>query len=143
MRKDIFQIEFNKRFKSTNLKISSTANGIDHFILNAAMSKTVLLRPAYPDYNYMMTHWKSPAPFLNGEAVLWFLFKTDDSVYPPDYMSLIYENPVLNRTDFLIVKTDKLKERLHKISGKPGKSPIYKMLLWIFRGDFLYVATNL
>ena len=60
--------------------------------------------------------------------------------YPPDFIVFIYENPVLKRTDFLIFKAAVLKECLAKVPIKPDKSGYYKLLLWIFPGDFVFIG---
>ena len=90
-----------------------------------------------------LMHLKEPAPFYKAEAVLFFRFAINDSVYPPDIIVFIYENQVLKRTDFLIFKATTLKDCLGKVPVKLDKSGYYKLLLWIFPGDFVFVANNI
>jgi hypothetical protein len=143
MRNDPFITEFNKRFRRTGLAVSPVKNRKDFVISNNEASKVLLVRTEYPHNDKKQKYKRYPPPFYNAEAVVLFLFKTDDSVYPPDFIFLIYENPVLKRTDFLIFKETVLKATLSKIPIKPSRSGFYKLLLWIFPGDFVFAANNI
>jgi hypothetical protein len=143
MRKDLFITEFNKRFRNTGLAVSPVKNGKDFVISNEKVSKALLVRTEYPFDDKEKEYLRYPAPFYRAEAVVFFRFAINDSVYPPDIIILIYENQVLKRTDFLIFKTVALKECLGKVPVKPDKSGYYNLLLWIFPGDFVFVANNI
>jgi hypothetical protein len=143
MRNNLFITEFNKRFRNTGLDVSPVKNGKDFVISNEKVSKALLVRTEYPFDDKEQDYLRYPAPFYNAEAVVFFRFAVNDSVYPPDIIIFIYENQVLKRTDFLIFKATTLKECLGKIPVKPDKSGYYKLLLWIFPGDFVFVANNI
>ncbi len=100
---NIFEVEFSRRYKGTNLHISPAGGGKDYIISNEEASKAHLVRTEFPclDEKTFM-HERKPAPFLNAEAVVFFRFTLADTIYPPDFMVLIYENPVSGSTDFLI-----------------------------------------
>jgi len=144
MENKIFETEFNIRFRNRGLKISSAASGNDFVISNDEGTKALLVRTVLPatDPDNLM-HLHEPAPFYNAEAVLFFRFSISDSVYPPDHVVLIYENPALKRSDFLIFKTAGLEKRLGDMQIKPDRSGFYKLLLWIFPGDFIFAANDI
>lgn len=141
--KNLFEKEFNKRFRNMGLAVSPVKNGKDFVISNNEGSKALLVRTEYPFDDKEQEYLRYPAPFYHAEAVLFFRFTMSDSVYPPDIIIFIYENQVLKRTDFLIFKAAALKECLGKIPVKPDKSGYYNLLLWIFPGDFVFVANNI
>jgi hypothetical protein len=142
--KEIFKTEITRRFKNSDLTISSDKNGKDFAISNSKVKSDFLVRTEFQcsDPDELM-HLRYPAPFYNPQAVLFFKFTLNDSVYPPDFIVFMYENPVLKRTDFLIFKTSVLKECLAKVPIKPDKAGCNKLLLWVFRGDFIFVANNI
>jgi hypothetical protein len=144
MDKDIFQKEFTKRYKGTNLQISPARSGREYVISNEEASKALLLRTelsCLDEEKYM--HERRPAPFLHVEAVVFFRFTLANTVYPPDFIVLIFENPVFGRTDFLIFPREELKTRIEEIPLRPGKGGFYNLLLWIFRDNFVFVASDL
>jgi len=143
MRKNPFITEFNKKFRNTGLAVSPVKNGKDFVISNNEASKVLLVRTEYPFDDKEKEYLRYPAPFYKAEAVLFFRFAVNNSVYPPDIIVFIYENQVLKRTDFLIFKAATLKECLGKVPVKPDKSGYYNLLLWIFPGDFVFVANNI
>jgi hypothetical protein len=141
---ELFKTEFTRRFRTTSLSISPTQNGKDFVISSNKVSKALLVRTEYPDVDTDdLMHLKEPAPFYHAESVLFFRFTMSDAVYQPDFMVFTYENQVLKRTDFLIFKTTALEACLGNIPIKPDMSGYYKLLLWIFPGDFVFVANNL
>lgn len=141
--KNLFEKEFNKRFRNKCLAVSPVKNGNDFVISNEKISKALLVRTEYPFDDKEEEYLRYSALFYEAEAVLFFRFAISDSVYPPDIIVFIYENQVLKRTDFLIFKAATLKECLGKVPVKPDKSSYYKLLLWIFPGDFVLVANNI
>jgi len=143
MRKDPFITEFNKRFRRTGLSVSPVKNGKDFVISNNEASKVLLVRTEYPFNDKEKEYLRYPAPFYKAEAVVFFRFALNNSVYPPDIIAFIYENQVLKRTDFLIFKAAALKECLGKVPVKPDRFGYYNLLLWIFPGDFVFVANNI
>jgi hypothetical protein len=138
-----FEGEFARRFRGSGLKISPVGNNKDYVISNDEASTALLVRTVFPFNDKVQKYVRYPAPFYNAEAVVLFRYKTDDSVYPPDVFTFIYKNQVLMKTDFLIFKTSELKECFKEIPLKPSRSGYYKMLLWIFPGDFVFMASNL
>jgi hypothetical protein len=144
MDKDIFQKEYSRRYYGTNLQISPAANGKDFIISNDAASKAFLVSIEFSCLDGKThIHERKPAPFLNAEAVVFFRFSLADVVYPPDFIVLIYENPVFGRTDFLIFPREKFKAQIEEIPLRPGKGGFYNLLLWIFRDNFVFVASDL
>jgi hypothetical protein len=144
MDKDIFQKEFMKRYKGTNLQISPAANGKDYIISNDAATKAFLVRTEFSclDEKTHM-HERKPAPFLNAEAVVFFRFTLAEVIYPPDFIVFIYENKVLGRNDFLILRYEELKSHLYKIPLRPVTGGYNNLLLWIFPNGFVFAANNL
>jgi len=128
MRKNPFITEFNKKFRNTGLAVSPVKNGKDFVISNNEASKVLLVRTEYPFDDKEKEYLRYPAPFYKAEAVLFFRFAVNNSVYPPDIIVFIYENQVLKRTDFLIFKAATLKECLGKVPVKPDKSGYYNLL---------------
>jgi hypothetical protein len=142
--KEIFRTEITRRFKNSDLTIASDKNGKDFVISNSKGSSELIVRTEFQctDPDDLM-HLREPAPFYNAQAVLFFRFSFNDSVHPPDFIVFICENPILKRTDFLIFKAAVLKGFLAKVQIKPDKSGYNKLLLWIFRNDFVFVANNI
>ena len=142
--KNIFEEEFNRRYKGTNLQISPAGSGKEYVISNEEASKAILVRTEFSclDGKTHM-HERKPAPFLNVEAVVFFRFAIHDIVYPPDFFVFIYGNPESGRTDYLILRRDELNARLEKIPIRPDRQGFYNLLLWIFMKGFVFVASNL
>jgi hypothetical protein len=144
MNSNIFEQEFNRRYKGTNLKLSRVGRGKEYVISNEEVSKVLLVRTEFSCLDEkMLMHERRPAPFLNAEAVVFFKFRIDDLVYPPEFIVFIYDYHVLGRTDFLIFRYEELKARLRAIQLRPDKGGYYNLLLWIFINGFVFVATNL
>jgi hypothetical protein len=144
MNRNIFEEEFNRRYKGTYLKLSQSGSGKEYVISNEEASEALLVRTEFSCLDgktYM--HERKPAPFLNAEAVVFFRFCLADVFYPPDFIVFIYGNPVLGRTDFLIFRYEELKARLQEIPLRPGKEGFYNLFLWIFMNGFVFVASNL
>jgi hypothetical protein len=141
--KSHFEVEFSKRFKGTNLKLSTVISRNDYIISNDEASKALLVRTIHPCDDKTQNYLRHPNPVYNAEAVLLFRFKTDGFVYPPDLYCFIWRNPVSGRTDYLIFKTTALKDCLARVGVKPSRSGYYRLLLWIFPGDFLFAANDL
>jgi hypothetical protein len=142
--KEIFKIEFSRRFKNTGLSVSMAENGKDLVLSGKKTLKALRIRTELPGVDAdAFTHLREPAPFYNAEAVLFYKFTLYDSPYPPDYVVFIFENQVRKKTYFLIFKAVVLKECLEKVPVKPDKSGYFNLLLWIFRNDFVFVANNL
>jgi len=140
----IFKEEFVKHLRSSQLTISPVKEGNDFVVSNEASSKSLLVRTVCPTLDMKdLMHLMEPAPFYNAQVIVYYRFMIDDPVYTPDLFIFCYENSVLKRNDFLIFRTHELLSRLLKIGLKPSRSGYYKLLVWIFRGDFVFVANNI
>ena len=80
--KDIFEEEFNRRYKGTNLQISQAGSGKEYVISNEEASKALLVRTEFSclDEETHM-HARKPAPYLNAEAVGFFRFTLADIIF--------------------------------------------------------------
>jgi len=144
MDKDIFEEDFNRRYKVTSLQISPAGSSKEYVISNEEVTKALVVRTEFSclDEKTQM-YERKPAPFLNVEAVVFFKFTLADIIYPPDFIVLIYDNTASRAADFLIFRTEELKSRLEKIPLRLEKGGYYNLLLWIFRDNFVFVASNL
>ncbi len=141
--KSLFEKEFVKRMEGINLNIHPAKNRKDFIISNDEASKALLVRRIHPCDDKKQNYLRHPNPAYNAEAVLLFRFKTDGFVYPHDYFCFIWGNPVSGRTDSLIFKSADLNAFLAVISLKPTRSGYYRLLLWIFPGNFVFAANDL
>jgi hypothetical protein len=138
-----FESEFKKRLGRTSFKLLTTKNGNDYIISNDEASKALLVRAIHPCDDKKQNYLRHPNPAYNAEAVLIFRFKTDGFVYPHDFYSFIWRNPISGRTDSLIFKTTDIKDCLARVGVRSTRSGYYRLLLWIFPGNFIFAANDL
>ena len=122
----LFEAEFNKRYKASDLTIYPTMNWKDYIISNESASKIMIVTMVYEDYSDIRQHKRFPPPHYNAEAVILFRFRIDDSEFTPNVLSFAYDNPVLKRTELMNIRSTDIKKILHCISGKTWKPRVYK-----------------
>lgn len=143
MKKCVFESEFSNRFGRNGFKITPFGDVGDFLISKRKIPGTLFVRTLFPVEKEASDIIRCPSPEYNVEAVLYFSLIIGNADYVQDYIILIYENPVQKRTDFLIIKTVELLNRLRKMSEISYSSDIYTLLIWIFPGDFVFAATDL
>ena len=139
----LFEAEFNRRYKSSETTITRAPNWKDYIISDASASKIMIVTMVYEDYSDIHQHKRFPPPHYNAEAAVLFRFRIDDSEFTPNVLSFAYDNPVLKRTELMNIRSTEIREILHRTSGKPGKAQVYEIILWVFPGNFLFLANNL